>query len=72
MVIGRDIMSDIGMNLSFENKTMIWEGIKIPKRDFNKLRKYQLNQLELQAFISEAKEPVVTQEATENHKDSGC
>ena len=30
-------------------------------RDFNKLRKYQLNKMELQAFISESKEPVVTQ-----------
>ena len=34
-------------------------------RDFNKLRKYQLSKLELKAFISEAKEPVVTQRATD-------
>ena len=41
MVIGRDIMSELGMDLSFNKKTMIWEGIEIPMRDFNKLRKYQ-------------------------------
>ena len=34
-------------------------------RDFNKLRKYQFSKLELKAFISEAKEPVVTQKATD-------
>ena len=65
MVIGRDIMSELGMDLSFNKKTMIWEGIEIPMRDFNKLRKYQLNKKELQAFISESKEPVVTQKATD-------
>ena len=65
MVIGRDIMAELGMDLSFNKKTMIWEGIEIPMRDFNKLRKYQLNKKELQAFISESKEPVVTQKATD-------
>ena len=65
MVIGRDIMSEVGMDLSFEKKTMVWEGIEIPMRDFKKLRKYQLSKTELQAFISEAKEPVVTQKATD-------
>ena len=65
MVIGRDIMSELGMDLSFNKKTMIWKGIEIPMRDFNKLRKYQLNKKELQAFISESKEPVVTQKATD-------
>ena len=44
---------------------MIWEGIEIPMRDFNKLRKYQLNKRELKAFISESKEPVVSQKATD-------
>ena len=65
MVIGRDIMAELGIDLSFNKKTMIWEGIEIPMRDFNKLRKYQLNKKELQAFISESKEPVVTQKATD-------
>ena len=65
MVIGRDIMTSIGMDLSFKNKTINWEGIEILMRDFNKLRKYQLSKLELQAFISKAKEPVVIQKATD-------
>ena len=65
MVIGRDIMTKLGMDLSFNRKTIVWEGIEIPMRDFNKLRKYQLSKLELKAFISEAKEPVVTQKATD-------
>ena len=56
-------MTKLGMDLSFNKKTIVWEGIEIPMRDFNKLRKYQLNKKELQAFISESKEPVVTQQA---------
>ena len=68
MVIGRDIMTKLGMDLPFNKKPIVWEGIEIPMRDFNKLRKYQLSKFELEAFISEAKEPVVTQMATDRIK----
>ena len=64
MVIGRDIMYKLGMDISFEHKNISWEGIVIPMRDFNKLRKYKMSKLELKAFISETAEPVVTDQAT--------
>ena len=59
MVIGRDIMYKLGVDISFEHKTMSWEGIVIPMRDFNKLRKYNMSKLELKAFISESVESLV-------------
>jgi hypothetical protein len=39
VVIGRDLMIELGMELSFAKKTVAWEGIEIPMRDFNRLRK---------------------------------
>ena len=60
MVIGRDIMYKLGMDISFEHKNISWEGIVITVRDFNKLRKYKISKLELKAFISETAKPVVT------------
>ena len=65
MVIGRDILSSLGMDISFKERTISWEGISIPMRDFDTLRKYQLSKTELKAFISETEEPVVTQKATD-------
>ena len=65
MVIGRDILSSLGMDISFKEKSISWEGIAIPMRDFDTLRKYQLSKTELRAFISETEEPVVTQKATD-------
>ena len=64
MVLGRDLMYKLGMDISFENKNISWEGIIIPMRDFNKLKKYNMSKLELKAFISESAEPVVTEKAT--------
>ena len=64
MVLGRDLMYKLGMDISFENKHISWEGIIIPMRDYNKLRKYKMSKLELKAFISESAEPVVTEKAT--------
>ena len=40
MVIGRDILASIGIDISFKEKTISCEGIAIPIRDFNSLRKY--------------------------------
>ena len=39
MVIGRDILYKLVMDISFEHKNISWEGIVIPMRDINKLRK---------------------------------
>ena len=65
MAIGRDILDSLGMDISFKEKTISWEGITIPMRDLNTIRKYQPSKTELKAFISEAEEPVITQKATD-------
>ena len=39
IVIGRDLMLELGMDISFAKKSVSWEGIKIVMQDFNKLRK---------------------------------
>ena len=64
MVIGRDLMLELGMDISFAKKTVTWEGIEIPMRDFNKLRKWNISKMEMNAIIQESAEPIVTQEAT--------
>ena len=65
IVIGRDLMLELKMNISFENKTVSWDGIEIPMRDFNKLRKWNISNIEMKAIIQESSEPIVTQKATE-------
>ena len=42
MIIGRDIMQSLGINLLFSEQTIQWEGARVPMRDFNKLKKYNL------------------------------
>ena len=51
MIIGRDILMTLGINFSFVNKTVEWEGISIPMRDFNKIKKYKLSKYEIKAII---------------------
>jgi len=42
MIIGRDIMQSLGINLLFSDHTIQWEGSRVPMRDFNKLKKLNL------------------------------
>jgi len=51
MIIGRDIMQTLGINLLFNEQTIQWEGAWIPMHDFNKLEKHNLNKYELNAII---------------------
>ena len=53
------------MDISFTKESVSWEGIEIPMRDFNKLRKWKISKMEMKAIIQESSEPIVTQEATE-------
>ena len=53
------------MEISFIKNTVSWEGIEIPMRDFNKLRKLKISKMEMKAIIQESSEPIVTQEATD-------
>ena len=43
MIIGRDIMQSLGINLLFSDHTIQWEGAWVPMHDFNKLKKLTLN-----------------------------
>ena len=65
VILGRDVLLNLNMNISFEKRNISWEGIEIPMRDFGKLRKYKFNKMEFKALIQERDEPMVTQEATD-------
>ena len=64
LIIGRDLMSDLELDILFSKKVVSWEGIEIPMVDFRQLSKYKLTQAEFKAFISTTSEPVVTEAAT--------
>ena len=65
VVIGRDLMLELKMDISFARKSVSWEGIEIPMRGFKKLKKWNISKMEMKAIIQESSEPIVTQEATE-------
>ena len=44
LIIGRDLMLQLQMNLSFEKKTVSWEGIEIPMRDFQRIKNLNMSQ----------------------------
>ncbi len=64
MIIGRDLMQELGMDLVFSENVVTWEGTKIPMRDFKRLKKYKLKSKELNVIIQGSDEPIVTEEAT--------
>jgi hypothetical protein len=61
MVIGRDLMLELGMEFFFVKKTVSWESIEIPMRDFNRLRKWNISKMEMHAIIQESAYPIETQ-----------
>ena len=63
MIIGRDLMKELGLVIDFNKLAVVWEGTSIPMRDYHKLGK--LNKMELNAVIQRSHEPIATQEATE-------
>ena len=65
LILGRDLMTELKMDILFSQKTLNWEGISIPMRDFRRIQKLRLSKYELKAIINEVKEPIITQQATE-------
>ena len=65
LILGRDIMLKLGIDLSFEKKSLSWEGTEIPMRDYNKLKRWNLSKHEVKAIIQARNEPVVTEQATQ-------
>ena len=64
MIIGRDLMPKLQIDISFKERNVSWEGIKIPLRDYNKIAKWNISQFELNTIINEMREPIVTEQAT--------
>ena len=53
------------MIIDYKNNLIDWEGTKNPMRDYERLRKLNLNSKELMVIIQNTTEPIVTQRATE-------
>ena len=51
IIIGRDILIELGISLSFKNKSVKWEGISIPMRDFNRIQRHRLSKYEFKVII---------------------
>ena len=43
MIIGRDLMTDLKLDILFSKKSVYWKGIDIPMIDFRNLPKCKLN-----------------------------
>ena len=65
MVIGRDLLNDLGVILDFKKSLVNWEGIDIPMRDFQKLKDLKMSTDEVNAIIKGSAEPLITEQATE-------
>ena len=65
MILGRDIMTQLGINLSFDKSVIQWEGTEIPMRDYRKLKRWTLSKYEIKAIIQSSNEPLVTEQATQ-------
>ena len=62
MIIGCDLLKQLGLVLDFQNETIEWELTTIPMIDYARLRK--VSSKEIQKIIHRTKEPIVTQKAT--------
>ena len=64
MIIGRDLLGQLGLIIDYKNKLIDWQGIKIPMRDYERLRELNLTSRELNTIIHNTTEPIVTERAT--------
>ena len=55
MIIGRDLLGQLGMIIDYKNKLIEWEGTKIPMRDYDRLHKLNLSSKELNAILRNTK-----------------
>ena len=56
MILGRDIMTQLGINLSFDKSVIHWEGTEVPMRDYRKLKRQSLSKYEIKAIIQSSNE----------------
>ena len=64
MVIGRDLMTAIGMDMSFEKKVITWDQVEVSMRSFNHAKKMKYSAHEMNIIVQEMQEPASTREAT--------
>ncbi len=65
MIIGRDLLENLGVIMDFKKSSVNWEGIEIPMKDFQRLKDLKMSHDEVNAILKGSVEPLVTQEATE-------
>ena len=58
MIIGRDLMEELGIDLKFSTGEIIWDNASIPMRDVSVLEDAQIDNFEHEIFFSE--DPVTT------------
>ena len=51
MVIGRDLMESLGIDILFSKKVVTWEGNELPMRDFNNNRKMKFSAHEMNKIM---------------------
>jgi len=59
MIIGRDLMNEIGLSLDFKNKEIIWDDLRLP------MRKQGNKDCSINEVVQRTMEPEATQELTE-------
>ena len=62
MIIGRDLLKQLGMVLDFQKEIIEWDVITIPMQDYAWLHNFSGN--EINKMIQSTKEPIVMQKAT--------
>ena len=62
MIIGHDLLKQLGMVLDFQKETIKWDLATIPMQDYVWLHKFSGK--EINKIIQSTKEPIVTQKAT--------
>ena len=65
MVIGRDMLNGLGIDILFSKQVVTWDDVEAPMREFSRARKLKFTASELNRLIVEKQEPKSTQEATE-------
>jgi hypothetical protein len=65
MIIGRDILAALGIDISFKDETVTWDYVTVPMKDYHSDDKIpKPTRSELKSILSPRDEPKATQEAT--------
>ena len=72
MIIGRDLLNELGIDLSFKTKTISWDEMVVPMAthySYDKTEKKDLSYKEIRQLVVQTEEPRVTKDATQRlHK----